>query len=264
MATTVSDVMGWRQEGRRFAMVTAYDHNHAQLLAEAGIRVVLVGDSLGMTVLGHETTLPVTMEDMLHHAAAVARGAGDQLLIGDMPFGSYNSGEQALDNAGRFLRVGMHAVKVEGGGPVVAIAAHLVGRGIPVMGHLGLTPQWVNSFGGFRVQGREDAAADRIAADALRLQQAGCFALVLEGMPAQLARRITSSLQIPTIGIGAGAHCSGQVLVFHDVLGLGRGHTPRFVKRYAELADAAVHGLRAFQADVEAGTFPDDEHSYGA
>lgn len=263
MSVTIADVRRWHRDGVRFAMVTAYDYTMARILARAEIPLLLVGDSLGMVMLGHATTLPVTMDDMLHHARAVARAAPECLLIGDMPFNSYHgSVDRAVENAGRFLQVGMHAVKMEGGGPVVDLTRAMVTRGIPVMGHLGLTPQFVNAFGGFRVQGRDAKVADRIRTEALALQDAGAFALVLEGVPRTLASEVTASLEIPTIGIGAGPDCGGQVLVVTDLLGMTDGRVPTFVRQYAELGDAAVSAARSFAADVRAGRFPQDGHSY--
>jgi 3-methyl-2-oxobutanoate hydroxymethyltransferase len=222
-----------------------------------------VGDSLGMVMLGYPTTLPVTMEEMLHHARAVARGAPEQLLVGDMPFNSYHASDQdAIANAARFLQAGMHAVKVEGGGRVVELVAKLTERGIPVMGHLGLTPQFVNAFGGYRVQGKQAEAAARIRESACALEQAGAFAIVLEGIPRRLATEITGRLAIPTIGIGAGPDCDGQVLVVHDMLGLNQDPTAKFVKPFADLGQRAVAAARAYAAEVGAGSYPDDAHSY--
>src|SRR2546422_1455056 len=236
--TTVLDVQRFKDEGRRFAVLTAYDFLSARILDEAGIPILLVGDSLGMVVLGYPTTLPVTLDDMIHHAKAVARGSRQAMLVGDMPFMSYHASiEQAITSAGRFLQeAGMHAVKLEGGGRIVEITERLTALGIPVMSHLGLTPQFVHQMGGFKVQGKSEKQAARILADAKELEQAGAFSLVLEGVPADLATRITKGLRIPTIGIGAGPGTDGQVLVFHDMLGLTTGKAPKFVKRYANLA----------------------------
>ena len=259
----VVEIVSRKARGERFAMVTAYDYSQAVLAAEAEIPVILVGDSLGMVMLGYPTTLPVTLDEMLQHARAVARGAAGQLLVGDMPFGAYHSSDaQGIDSAVAFLRAGMHAVKVEGGGRIVGLTRQLVERGIPVMGHVGLTPQFTNVFGGMRVQGKTDDAKARIADDAQALQQAGAFAVVLEGVSRSLARQITASLSIPTIGIGAGPDCDGQVLVWHDLLGLTRGGVPKFVKPFAQLGDLAVAALRTYATEVGAGTFPDDAHSY--
>src|SRR5712692_1005468 len=262
--TTVLDVQRFKLEGRRFAMLTAYDYTTARILDSAGIPLLLVGDSLGMVMLGHPNTLPVTMDEMIHHARAVARGATSALLVGDLPFMSYQvSPEQALTSAGRFLQeAGMHAVKLEGGGRSVEATARLAQAGIPVMAHLGLTPQSVNQMGGFKVQGKTPAAAARILADARALQDAGAFSLVLEGVPSELAREVTASLRIPTIGIGAGPHCDGQVLVVHDLLGLTTGRTAKFVKKYANLAEEIARAAQEYAREVAEGAFPGPEHSY--
>jgi 3-methyl-2-oxobutanoate hydroxymethyltransferase len=262
--TTVLDVQRFKDEGRHFAMLTAYDFLSARILDESGIPVLLVGDSLGMVMLGHPTTLPVTMDDMLHHAKAVSRGARQALLVGDMPFMSYQSSiEHAISNAGRFIQeAGMHAVKLEGGGQVIEITRRLTEIGIPVMGHLGLTPQFVHQMGGFKVQGKTDKQAARIKADARALQDAGAFSLVLEGVPSKLAAEITHELRIPTIGIGAGPACDGQVLVFHDFVGMTTGKAPKFVKRYANLAEEISRAATAFIDDVREGKFPGPEHEY--
>jgi len=263
MQVTIPTLLDHKRRGERFAMLTAYDFPTARLLAEAGIPVLLVGDTLGMVVLGYRTTLPVTMEEMLHHARAVARGAPDQLLVGDMPFNSYHaSDEQAIANAAAFLQAGMHAIKLEGGGRVVPLVRKLTERGIPVMGHLGLTPQFVHLLGGYRVQGRDAEVAERIQQDARALEGAGAFALVLEGVPRDLAASITHTLTIPTIGIGAGPDCDGQVLVFHDLMGLTRDPLPRFVRTFAALGDEVVAAARAYAQEVAAGTYPDNGHSY--
>jgi 3-methyl-2-oxobutanoate hydroxymethyltransferase len=260
--TTIRDLAAWKSEGRRFAMLTAYDFPTAQILDQAGIPVLLVGDSVANNILGYETTIPVTMDEMLHHARAVARGAREALLVGDMPFLSYQaSQEEAIRNAGRFLKEGgMHAVKLEGA--ELDLVAALVSKGIPVMGHLGLTPQSVHAMGGYRVQARTDEAAERLLSDALALEKAGIFSLVLEGIPSDVARRVTESVAVPTIGIGAGPHCDGQVLVITDLLGLGAGTYPKFVKPYANLREEITRAVRAFAEEVVAGTFPDAEHSY--
>jgi 3-methyl-2-oxobutanoate hydroxymethyltransferase len=264
--TTVLDVQRFKEEHRRFAMLTAYDYHSARILDEAGIPVLLVGDSLGMVMLGYPTTLPVTVDDMLHHAKAVARGARQALLVGDMPFMSYQTSvEQAITNAGRFLQeAGMHAVKLEGAGPIVEITRRLTEIGIPVMGHLGLTPQSVHGMGGFKVQGRTQAQAARILQGAKELEQAGAFSIVLEGMPSDLATKVTQSLRIPTIGIGAGPGTDGQVLVFHDMLGLTTGKAPKFVKRFANLADEISQAAARYIDEVGNGTFPGPEHEYSA
>jgi len=260
---TVRTLRAKKRRGEPITMMTAYDYPSAVAVDRAGIDVILVGDSLGMVVLGYETTLPVTMEDMLHHARAVARGARYPLLVGDMPFMSYQvSVEEAVRNAGRFLQeAGMDAVKLEGGRERAETIRAIVGAGIPVMGHIGLTPQSVHQLGGFRAQGKTAQAAKKLLEDALILQDAGCFSLVLESVPAQLAQLITEKLEIPTIGIGAGPHCDGQVLVFHDLLGLFDRFTPRFVKQYAQLHAVIHDALVAYKEDVEQRRFPGPEHS---
>ena len=265
--TTVLDVQRFKDEGRRFAVLTAYDFLSARILDEAGIPILLVGDSLGMVMLGHPTTLPVTLDDMLVHAKAVSRGARQALLVGDMPFMSYQvSTEQAIASAGRFIQeAGMHAVKLEGGGAsVIDITKRLTEIGIPVMGHLGLTPQSVHTMGGFKVQGKTEAQAARILADAKGLQEAGAFSIVLEGVPSKLAATITDALRIPTIGIGAGPGTDGQVLVLHDMLGLTSGKAPKFVKRYANLAEEIARAAVSYADDVREGKFPGPEHEYSA
>ena len=264
--TTVLDLQRFKDEGRRFAMLTAYDYLSAQILDEAGIPVLLVGDSLGMVMLGYPTTLPVTLDEMIHHAKAVARGSKQALLVGDMPFMSYHASvEQAITSAGRFLQEGgMHAVKLEGGGRIVDITRRLTEMGIPVMGHLGLTPQFVHQMGGFKVQGKSESQAARILADAKDLEQAGAFSLVLEGVPSAVATRVTRAVRIPTIGIGAGPATDGQVLVLHDMLGLTSGKPPKFVKRYANLGDEIGKAARQYAQEVGAGSFPGPEHSYSA
>jgi 3-methyl-2-oxobutanoate hydroxymethyltransferase len=264
VSVTVNDVRAFKQRGERFAMLTAYDALSAGLLDEAGIPLILVGDTLGMVVLGYETTLPVTMEDMLHHTAAVVRGSSNALVIGDMPFMSYQSSiEEGMRNAGRFLKeAGAKAVKLEGGGRVVELVGNLTEAGIPVMGHLGLTPQSVHQLGGYRVQGREQEQAFRMMQDAKDLEAAGVFALVLEAVPADLAREITTILEVPTIGIGAGPGCDGQVLVWHDFLGINTAKTAKFVKRYASLGDEIMTAASRFAREVADGSYPDAAHSY--
>jgi 3-methyl-2-oxobutanoate hydroxymethyltransferase len=260
---TVRDIHAFKERRERFAMLTAYDAASARLLDEAGIPVVLVGDTLGETVLGHSNTLPVTVDDMVHHCAAVVRGVTEAFVVGDMPFMSYQASvAEGLANAGRLMKeAGVNAVKLEGGSRVVELVARLVEAGVPVMGHIGLTPQSVHQLGGYRVQGRGEAA-QRILQDAKELEAAGVFSLVLEAIPSDLARSITESVSMPTIGIGAGPHCDGQVLVFHDAMGLTSGRVPKFVKRYAELGDEIRAAAEAFAAEVAAGTFPDVGHSY--
>ncbi len=247
----------------KIVSLTAYDFATARLLDESGVHLVLVGDSLGMTVLGYENTLPVTMLDMLHHTAAVARGVRHALVVADMPFMSYQiSIPHALANAARFLKVGAHAVKIEGGELRVPLIRALVENGIPVLGHIGLTPQSVQEFGGYKVQGRTPAAVAALLRDARAIAKAGVFAIVVEGVPPAVAGKITAAVKVPTIGIGAGPQCDGQVLVIHDLLGLGGDWKPKFVKRYAELGVAAQAAIAAFKRDVAAGTFPGPEHCY--
>ena len=262
MPVSIHDLRAYKARGERFAMLTAYDHPTAQILDEAGIPVLLVGDSLGQVVLGYDSTIPVTMDEMLHHCRAVARGARNALLVGDMPFMSYQASvEDGLRNAGRFLKEGaVHSVKIEG--PQMELASALADRGIPVMGHLGLTPQSLHLFGGYKVQGRSEEQADRIRMWAKELEEARAFSLVLECVPSALAAQITASLSIPTIGIGAGPGCDAQVLVVHDLVGLTAGPAPKFVKRYADVRGQIADAARAFAGDVSAGTYPDDEHSY--
>jgi 3-methyl-2-oxobutanoate hydroxymethyltransferase len=252
-----------KASGERITMLTAYDYATAQAVDRAGIDMILVGDSLGMVVLGYETTLPVTMDDMLHHCKAVARGARSALLIGDMPFMSYQvSVAEAVRNAGRFLQeAGMDVVKLEGGRERRGAVEAIVSAGIPVMGHLGLTPQSVHQLGGFRAQAKTTASAERLIEDALQLQDAGCFAIVLESIPARLGGWISERLEIPTIGIGAGAGCDGQVLVSHDLLGLFDRFTPKFVRKYADLHAEMSRAFAAYIADVKSGAFPTEEHS---
>ncbi len=262
--TTIRTLQAKRDRGERITMLTAYDYPSARLVDQAGIDAILVGDSLAMVVLGYEDTLAVTVEEMLHHCRAVARGARSALLIGDMPFLSYQADDaDAVRNAGRFLQEGgMHAVKIEGGASYANTVRAMVRAGIPVLGHIGLTPQSVNLFGGWLVQGRTASAAERLHQDALALQEAGCFAIVLESVPDRLATWITDALRIPTIGIGAGPGCSGQVLVYHDLLGMFDRFTPKFVRRYAEIGQAILAALEAYRTDVESGAFPTVEHSY--
>lgn len=260
---TVRTFRAKKLQGEPLAMVTAYDYASAVAVERAGLDAILVGDSLGMVVLGYENTLPVTMEDMLHHCRAVSRGASSPLRIGDMPFMSYQASVgEAVRNAGRFLQeAGMDAVKLEGGRERAGAVEAIVSAGIPVMGHLGLTPQSVHALGGFRIQGRTADEARRLVEDAGILQDAGCFSLVLECVPARLARLVSERLEIPTIGIGAGAGCDGQVLVYHDLLGLFDRFTPRFAKRYANLQESTVQALQAWRDEVVGRAFPGPEHS---
>lgn len=262
MSVSIHDLRTWRERGQKFVMVTAYDALTARICDEAGVPLLLVGDSVANVLLGYPNTLHVTMDEMLHHARAVARGSRDALLVGDLPWGSYQtSTEEAIRNASEYLRIGMHSVKLEGAGSAVDTVQALTDRGIPVMGHLGLTPQFVNQFGGFKVQGR-GSAGDALLENALRLQDAGLFALVLECVPSDLGRRVTDELDIPTIGIGAGPHTDGQVLVLHDLLGLTPGPSARFVKRYADLASDVSDAVKLYAKEVAEGVYPAPEHEY--
>jgi 3-methyl-2-oxobutanoate hydroxymethyltransferase len=260
---TVLSLQQKKERGEPIVMLTAYDYPTALAVDAAGVDAILVGDSLAMVVLGYENTLPVTMEDMLHHCKAVARGAQTALLIGDMPFMSYQASvAEAVRNAGRFLQEGgMDAVKLEGGRERLEAIRAIVAAGIPVMGHLGLTPQSVHAFGGFRPQGRTALAARRLLEDALLLEQAGCFSLVLESIPARLAALIRQRLIIPVIGIGAGVECDGQVLVLHDMLGFFERFTPRFVKKYAELSAEIRRAVETYAHEVRTRQFPAPEHT---
>jgi 3-methyl-2-oxobutanoate hydroxymethyltransferase len=261
--TTIRTLLAMKQQDKPITMLTAYDYPTAQVMDHAGIDVILVGDSLGMVVLGYQNTLPVTMEDMLHHCKAVARGAPNTLLIGDMPFMSYQvSIEMAVYNAGRFLQeAGMDAVKLEGGRERLEAVRAIVSAGIPVMGHIGLTPQSIHQLGGFRVQGRSASAAHHLLEDALLLEDAGCFSIVLESMPARLAQLITEKLSIPTIGIGAGSACDGQVLVVHDLLGLFDRFVPSFARQYANISAEMGRAFSAYIKDVSQRSFPGKEHA---
>ena len=261
---SVHDLRAYKERGEQFVMLTAYDYLTAQILDDAGVPVLLVGDSLGMVVLGYDSTVPVTVDEMLHHTRAVRRGAGRAVVVGDMPFGSYQvSVEDGIRNATRFLQEGgATAVKVEGAGPVVDLTARLTQIGVPVMAHVGLTPQSVNQLGGFKVQGRDDDAADRLVDDAVSLAQAGAFAVVVEAVPSEVGRRITAAIDVPTIGIGAGPATDGQVLVVSDMLGLTAGRLPRFVKPYADLRQAMTDAVKAFTAEVASGDYPGPEHTY--
>lgn len=256
MRTTILDIQKMKQRGERFAMVTAYDYTAARLADRAGIPLLLVGDSLGMVMLGHSTTVPVTIDDMVHHAACVVRGSAKAMVVGDLPFLSYANADRAVDAAARLMQeAGVQAVKLEGGAAVAPIVRRLVDLGIPVMGHLGFTPQSVHQIG-LRVQGRSVAAARQLMADAAALADAGAFAVVLELVPMSLAQAVTARLDVPTIGIGAGAGCDGQVQVWHDLLGLYDEMQPRHAKRYAELGKSIETALRAYATEVRDGGFP--------
>jgi len=262
---TVPRLRAMKREGKRITAVTAYDATFARLFDEAGIDIVLVGDSLGMVVQGQSSTLPVTVDEVIYHCRAVARGTQRAHIVGDMPFLSWQvSPEQALANAGRFLSEGgAHSIKLEGGVDAAPTIARIVQAGIPVMAHVGLTPQSVHAMGGFKLQGKTEEAAARVLADAKAVAEAGAYALVLEGIPTDLAKRITDEVEIPTIGIGAGPHCDGQVLVCYDLLGLTPELKPKFVKRYAEFFEEGVAAARRYRDEVRAGAFPDEEHSFG-
>ena len=261
---SLQDLVALKRRADKMAMVTAYDAPSARLADEAGVEIVLVGDSAAMTVLGHDSTLPVTVEEMLMLTRAVSRSARRPLVVADMPFGSFQvSDERAIENGVRFVKDGgADAVKIEGAGRMLTRVRALVDAGIPVMGHLGLTPQSATLLGGFKAQGRTAGEAHRFYEDALALEHAGCFALVLEAVPPPVAASITAALAIPTIGIGAGAACDGQVLVWHDLLGLTKEPRPRFVKQYADLSTVIGDALREYVRDVRAGTFPQTQHTY--
>ncbi|UCG31170.1 MAG: 3-methyl-2-oxobutanoate hydroxymethyltransferase [candidate division WOR-3 bacterium] len=260
---TVDAVIAKKKAGEKIVSLTAYDFISARILDEVGIDIILVGDSAANVFAGEKTTLPITMEEMLYHTKVVARAVKNSLVIADMPFLSYQvSVETAVYNAGRFLQVGACGVKLEGGKPMAQTVKRLVDLGIPVMGHLGLTPQSIHKFGGYKTQGVGEEAGARMLEDAKLLESAGCFSIVLEKIPRELARRITGAINIPTIGIGAGPYCDGQVLVLHDMLGLFEEFTPRFVKRYASLSEEMRNAVKQYKKEVEGGIFPDEEHSF--
>lgn len=262
---TTATVKKMKAEGKPITMVTSYDYSMAKIVDDAGIDMILVGDSLGNVVLGYDTTLPVTMDDMIHHTKAVCRGARRALVVTDMPFLSYQvSREDALRNAGRIMKeTEAQAVKLEGGREIAEVIKAIVDAGIPVCGHIGLTPQHINQLGGFKVQGKDLAAAKKMIEDAHIIEEAGAFCLVLECVPAPLARLITEQLQIPTIGIGAGPHCDGQVLVINDLLGLYPRFVPKFVKKYLNLHEQVMAALQQYKEEVTQRTFPGPEHSFG-
>ena len=264
MKNTVSTFREQKAKGEKISMLTAYDYSTAKLMDEAGINGILVGDSLGMVVLGYEDTLPVTMEDMIHHTAAVCRGAKNTLVVGDMPFMSYQvSVEEAVYNAGRLMKEGRcQAVKLEGAASVCPQIRAITNASIPVMAHIGLTPQSINAFGGFKVQGKSEEAAKKLLEDAKAVEEAGAFAVVLECVPAKLAELISKSISIPTIGIGAGAGCDGQILVYQDMSGLFSDFTPKFVKKYANVGEMMTQAFRDYIADVQEGSFPAPEHTF--
>ena len=261
--TTIPDIFQMKQEGRRITMLTAYDFPFARLVDQGGVDMILVGDSAGVVVAGHDTTLPVTMEEMLYHVKSVRRADPKALVVADMPFMSYQAGiDDACRNCGRMIKEGgAEAVKIEGGVNMAPVIRAVSSIDIPVMAHIGLTPQSIHRMGGYKVQGRKDHA-ERIMEDARAIQEAGAFSVVLEGIPAQLAARITAELSIPTIGIGAGPDCDGQVLVIHDILGLCEKYSPKFVKRYAELTPIISEAVKNYVEDVRTGAFPTAEHSF--
>ncbi len=265
MKQTVATFRKAKEEGKKISMLTAYDYSTAGLLDAAGINGILVGDSLGNVMLGYEDTISVTMEDMIHHGVAVARGVKNALVVIDMPFMSYQTSVyDAMVNAGRLMKEGRaNAVKLEGGREVVPQIQAIVQAGIPVMAHLGLTPQSIHAFGGYKVQGKDEEAARKLIENAKEVEAAGAFAVVLECVPAPLAELVTKQISIPTIGIGAGAGCDGQILVYQDMLGLFSDFTPKFAKRYAELGTAMQEAFKAYVEDVEQGRFPAEEHCYG-
>jgi 3-methyl-2-oxobutanoate hydroxymethyltransferase len=261
---TTRTIVAMKSRQEKIAMLTAYDYQTALLEDRAGVEIILVGDSLGMVVLGYENTLPVTLEEIIHHLKAVGRARPRALLVADMPFMSYQAGvDDAVRSAGRLIKEGgAEAVKLEGGKRMGSVIRAIIDAGIPVMGHLGLTPQSLHQFGGYRVQGRDPGSAEQLLEEAAFLEQAGCFSMVLEGIPSQLAQRITESVAIPTIGIGAGAACDGQVLVVNDLLGVLEEFSPRFVKRYAEIGREMARAFASYVDDVKKGAFPDAPHSY--
>lgn len=264
MKNTAATFAAAKAKGKKLSMLTAYDYSTAKLEDESGINGILVGDSLGNVVLGYEDTVSVTMEDMIHHGAAVARGAKNALVVVDMPFMSYEATvEEAVRNAGRLMKEGRAgAVKLEGGVRVAEQIRAIVKAGIPVMGHIGLTPQSINVFGGFKVQGKSEEAARALLADAKAVEEAGAFAVVIEAVPAALAQMITDAVSIPTIGIGAGAGCDGQILVYQDMLGMFSDFTPKFVKRYANVGEVMREAFANYAAEVASGAFPTEEHTY--
>ncbi|NKI74405.1 3-methyl-2-oxobutanoate hydroxymethyltransferase [Dickeya sp. CFBP 2040] len=261
-ATTISHLRQWKQEQKKFATLTAYDASFAQLFYEQGIRVMLVGDSLGMTVQGHDSTLPVTLDDMVYHTRCVRRGAPHCLLLSDLPFMGAATPEHACQQAAELMRAGANMVKIEGGSWLAPTVRMLTERAVPVCGHLGLTPQSVNIFGGYKVQGRDEAAASQLLEDALALEQAGAQLLVLECVPVSLAQRVTQALSIPVIGIGAGNVTDGQILVMYDALGVTGGHTPKFARNFMTEAGDIRAAVRLYVQEVEQGTFPDEKYSF--
>jgi len=264
MRVTINQIKEMKQKGEKIAMLTAYDYTTAKIIDEVGIPLILVGDSLGMVVLGYETTIPVTTEEMLHHTKAVVRGAKQAMIVGDMPFMTYHiSVSQALENAARFIQEGgAQAIKLEGGVTVAEKVQRIVECGIPVMGHIGLTPQSIHQFGGFKIQGKTPEAAARLLKDARALEEAGAFSIVMETVPTPLAKLITDSISIPTIGIGAGIGCDGQVQIINDILGSFTDFVPKHTRQYARLADIMSSAITEYYTEVKAGSFPTDEQSF--
>lgn len=262
---SITDLKAMKQRGEKIPMLTAYDYATARLVEQAGVPIILVGDSLGMVVLGYDSTIPVTLEEIIHHTKAVVRGTQRAIVVADMPFLTYQvSAEEALRNAGRLLKeTGCTAVKLEGGATVAPTVKRLVDAGIPVMGHLGLTPQSVNQLGGYKVQAKTPAAAARLVSDAKALEEAGAFAIVLETIPAKVAQCVTERVSVPTIGIGAGPYCDGQVQVLHDFLGLFQDFVPRHAKQYAQVGQVILEAVRAYISEVQTGAFPTAKHSFG-
>ncbi|MCX8027221.1 MAG: 3-methyl-2-oxobutanoate hydroxymethyltransferase [Thermodesulfovibrionales bacterium] len=264
MRVSAVDIIQKKKSKEKITVITAYDYPFAKIVEESGIEVILVGDSLSMVVQGNDNTLPVTMDEMIYHVKMVTRATKKAMVIGDMPYMSYQvSVEQCLTNAGRYLKeAGANAIKLEGGNEVVDLVKALVKAEIPVMAHIGLTPQAIHRMGGYKVQGKTEESANKLFDDARRLEDAGAFCIVLEAIPSDLAHKITSSLEIPTIGIGAGPHCDGQVLVLHDVIGLFDRFVPRFVKTYTNIKEPIISALKQYKKEVEEGSFPSEEHSF--
>lgn len=261
---TTQTVVKMKKKDEKISMLTAYDYTMAKIVDQAGIDVILVGDSASNVMAGYDTTVPMTMDHMIYHASCVVRGSERALVVADLPFMSYQvTSREALANAGRMMKeAGVHGVKLEGGRPIVKTVSKIVEAGIPVMGHLGLTPQSIHQFGTYKVRATDKSAADKLLEDAKGLEQAGCFALVLEKIPAGLAQRVTDELTIPTIGIGAGGKCSGQVLVAHDMLGLNKEFNPRFLRRYADMHKTMTSAIREYISDIKSGAFPDENEQY--
>ncbi|NCD70719.1 3-methyl-2-oxobutanoate hydroxymethyltransferase [Mucilaginibacter agri] len=261
---TTNTLQEMKNRGEKIAMLTAYDYSMAKIVDDAGIDVILVGDSASNVMAGHETTLPITLDQMIYHASSVVRGASRSLVVVDLPFGTYQgNSKEALNSAIRIMKeAGAHAVKIEGGVEIAESVSRILTAGIPVMGHLGLTPQSIYKFGTYTVRAKEEAEAKKLKEDALKLQELGCFGVVLEKIPAALAQEVTDSLQIPTIGIGAGQHCSGQVLVIHDMLGLNKGFRPRFLRQYANLYEVMNGAIKGYVSDVKANDFPSEKEQY--